>query len=82
MSLIFLALMFILLANVIESESGSMVLAVSGLVLLVGVAGYISFGLRCPRCASWIPPPSPRSRCTSCGLALEAGSGVRPAGRE
>ena len=40
-------------------------------LMLLGMLVYTSFCLRCPRCSSWIPVPSSRSKCMSCGLSLK-----------
>lgn len=45
---------------------GLMVLAGLAFFTLIAVVLYVSFGLRCPRCAGWIGLGS--SRCLSCGL--------------
>lgn len=65
----------ILLATQLRIGDAAVILAGGALLVMASLAVYVSCGLRCPRCASWIPLPSPRSRCTSCGLGLEAGSG-------
>lgn len=45
-------------------------LAITAVAVLLIVLGYASFGLRCPRCASWVGVAV--SKCASCGLKLEA----------
>src|SRR5690606_17264505 len=65
---------FLLLAMMASDARGTIVVAGGALVTLLSLVLYVSFRLRCPRCASWIPMPSSRSKCTSCGLSLRAGS--------
>jgi hypothetical protein len=39
---------------------------------VIGAGVYLSFGLRCPRCSSWIPVAfTAESKCTSCGMRLQ-----------
>ena len=71
---LFVGLGEILLATQIRNELFALIAGGSGGLIVVGLGVYVSFGLRCPRCRSWIPMPSNRSRCTSCGLGLEAAS--------
>jgi hypothetical protein len=53
-----------------ETES----LAIGGAIVTIAVwltvIGYISFGLRCPRCSSWVGVSVPK--CASCGLRFDA----------
>jgi hypothetical protein len=72
---IFVCMAVILLSTQIHSEAAAIVLAGAALLVMLSLVVYISFRLRCPRCSSWIPLPSSRSKCTSCGLSLKAGSG-------
>jgi rRNA maturation endonuclease Nob1 len=78
---ILICLTVILLSQQIRSESAAIALAAAALFVMLSLVAYISFRLRCPRCSSWIPLPSPRSKCTSCGLNLEAGSGEQSRAR-
>jgi hypothetical protein len=45
-------------------------MAIVAVVVLLVVAGYVSFGLRCPRCSSWVGVTVPK--CASCGLRFDA----------
>jgi hypothetical protein len=40
------------------------------LVLFLGAVAYISFGLRCPRCSTWVIAEVPK--CATCGLQHQA----------
>jgi hypothetical protein len=64
----------IALASVVRDGPVGSIVAGSAVLILLGTVVYISFALRCPRCSSWIPMPSSRSKCTSCGLSLGAAS--------
>jgi hypothetical protein len=68
---IFPSLMFILLATQLRNDVAAIALASSAVLVLLGLLLYASIGLRCPRCSHWIPMPTRRSKCTTCGLALE-----------
>lgn len=48
----------------------AMVVPAAVAVLLLAWLIYISFFLRCPRCAGWM---SVRPKCITCGLRLEQG---------
>jgi uncharacterized membrane protein len=59
-------------AIAIPSPMAQVVLVGSAVLVMTGSALYLSFGLRCPRCSSWIPPAATsKSRCTSCGMNLQ-----------
>lgn len=59
-------------ARAIPDPTAQVVLAGSAVLAIIGSALYLSFGLRCPRCSSWIPPAATsKSRCTSCGMNLQ-----------
>ena len=45
-------------------------ISIVAVAVMLGVAGYISFGLRCPRCSSWVGIAVPK--CASCGLRFDA----------
>lgn len=61
-----------LLAIAIPSPTAQVLLAGAAVLAMIGSALYLSFGLRCPRCSSWIPPAATsKSRCTSCGMNLQ-----------
>src|SRR5690606_33588501 len=70
---LFGSLGFLLLAMMGSDSMGTIVVAGGVMITMLSLVLYVSFRLRCPRCASWIPMPSSRSRCTSCGLSLKAG---------
>ena len=61
-------------SRLVEDQTVSIAIAACGVLLLLGMLLYISFGLRCPRCSRWIPAPSKNSKCVGCGLSLEGGS--------
>jgi hypothetical protein len=62
-----------LLARIIPNAWVQVVVATCAVAAVIGAALYLSFGLRCPRCSSWVPPaPTARSRCTSCGMSLRS----------
>ena len=82
LTLTFTCLAVIVLSIPMREESSALALAGAALLVMLSLVAYISFRLKCPRCSSWIPLPSPRSKCTSCGLSLEAGSGVHSRARE
>jgi hypothetical protein len=82
LALTFPCLAVILFSRQIRSESAAIALAAAALLVLLSLVVYVSFRLRCPRCSSWIPLPSPRSKCTSCGLSLAAGGGEQPRAHE
>ena len=59
-----------------EREWVAIGIAAVMLVVLLGVIGYVSFGLRCPRCSSWVGVSVPK--CASCGLRFDAKNGAAP----
>ncbi len=68
---VFVCFLGLLISTQASSDLPALILAGASVLLLVGLVVYASFCLRCPRCSSWIPVPSNRSRCTECGIALE-----------
>lgn len=66
-------------ARLIPNVGVQVGLVACAVIAVVGCALYLSFGMRCPRCSSWIPPaPSAKSRCTSCGMNLHPNASVNP----
>jgi hypothetical protein len=64
-------------ARAIPDAAVQIVLVVCAVLIVIGAALYLSFGLRCPRCSSWIPPAATaKSRCTSCGMNLQTPAGA------
>jgi hypothetical protein len=59
------------LSRLYPGEVAGLILNGAAVLTLLGLLVYTSFCLRCPRCSSWIPVPTSRSKCTSCGLSLE-----------
>jgi len=64
-------------AGIVRDGYAGPILAGAAVLILLATLVYISFTLRCPRCSSWIPMPSSRSKCTSCGLHLGVASGSK-----
>ena len=62
-----------LFARMIPNSGLQLAVAICAFLAVLGPALYLSIGLRCPRCSSWIPPaPTATSKCTSCGMKLGA----------
>jgi hypothetical protein len=58
-------------ARLIPNAGLQIAVATLAALTVIGAALYLSFGLRCPRCSSWIPAAtSATSKCTSCGMSL------------
>lgn len=52
-----------------ESDWPVFIFAATMMLILLGLIAYVSFGMRCPRCATWIGIAV--NRCASCGLKFE-----------
>ena len=53
--------------------------ALCAALAIMGTGVYLSFGLRCPRCSSWIPVAfTAESKCTSCGMRLQPPDALNP----
>src|SRR5688572_8872847 len=64
-------------ARLIPNAGLQIIVATLAVLTVIGAALYLSFGLRCPRCSSWIPlATSATSRCTSCGMSLHTKDAV------
>jgi hypothetical protein len=61
----------LLLIRQISNDVIAITLAIVVFLIFLSSVLYISLGLRCPRCASWIPLPAARSKCISCGLRMD-----------
>ena len=64
-------------ARMIPNAGLQIAVAALAALTVIGAALYLSFGLRCPRCSSWIPlATSATSKCTSCGMSLHTRDAV------
>jgi protein-S-isoprenylcysteine O-methyltransferase Ste14 len=52
-----------------DSDWPLIIVAACVLLVMLGLLAYVSFGLRCPRCATWTGVAV--DRCASCGLKFE-----------